>query len=86
MMMPYDEKKNYYVNAKDRTYQVWERNPLWIECNTLVMAEHKLNYMHSNPCTDKWQLTEEPKDYCFSSARFYETGKDDFGFITSLYD
>ncbi len=42
----------------------------------------KLNYIHNNPVQEKWQLALCPEEYEFSSAKFYETGIDDFGFLT----
>ena len=37
-----------------------------------------LDYMHYNPLQPHWQLSNEPADYKFSSAKFYETGEDEF--------
>ena len=34
----------------------------------------KLNYIHYNPVSGKWQLAENFVDYEHSSASFYETG------------
>ncbi len=34
--------------------------------------EQKLNYMHYNPVTGKWQLVKDYIDYEHSSASFYE--------------
>ena len=34
----------------------------------------KLNYIHRNPCTEKWQLAENPEDYKYSSASNYILG------------
>jgi putative transposase len=42
--------EQFYVGAKDRAYQFWERNPLSIECYTRDVAWQKLNYIHNNPC------------------------------------
>ncbi len=41
------------------------------------MVASKLDYMHYNPLQPHWQLSNEPADYKFSSAKFYETGEDD---------
>ncbi|MBK7183622.1 MAG: transposase [Bacteroidetes bacterium] len=70
------------VNAKDRRYQIWERNPLWFELDNTNTLLQKLNYIHKNPLHKKWFLSELAEDYPFSSANFYMTGKDDFGFLT----
>ena len=40
----------------------------------------KMNYIHYNPV--KAGLCGNPEEYKYSSAKFYETGVDEFGFIT----
>ena len=45
------------------------------------MAKQKLDYIHFNPVSGKWQLAKDDLSYHFSSARFYENGKDEFGFF-----
>ncbi len=35
----------------------------------------KLNYIHNNPCVEKWGLAEAPEDYQHSSANNYFNGK-----------
>ena len=34
----------------------------------------KLNYIHNNPCVEKWNLAENPEDYIHSSASNYLVG------------
>jgi putative transposase len=44
-----EDLKDIMVNAKDRKYQFWERNPLSVEiCSEKVLLQ-KLKYMHENP-------------------------------------
>lgn len=74
--------ERFRVDAKDRHYQLWERNPLSIYCYSVAVTEQKLDYIHHNPVQERWQLTSLPEDYLFSSARFYFKNKDDFGFLT----
>lgn len=69
----------FYVNAKDRQYQFWERNALSVPIWSEKVLLQKLNYIHQNPV--RAGLCADPKDYYYSSARFYETGIDDFGFL-----
>ncbi len=38
------------------------------------MMVQKINYMHYNPVSKKWNLAENFIDYLHSSAKFYETG------------
>jgi len=75
--------ENYRVNAKDREYQFWERNALSIDLWSESVFMQKLEYIHNNPLQEKWQLAEFPEDYRYSSAKFYETGYDEFGILTS---
>jgi REP element-mobilizing transposase RayT len=35
----------------------------------------KLNYIHNNPCQEKWQLAKSPEEYEHSSAANYTSGK-----------
>ncbi|MEO6720443.1 MAG: transposase [Ferruginibacter sp.] len=70
----------FRVNAKDRTYQFWERNSLGIELYSHDVFIQKLEYIHWNPV--KAGLCNLPEEYYYSSARFYHTGTDDFGMLT----
>ena len=72
----------FMVNAKDRQYQFWERNSLSIDLWSPDVFIQKLDYTHNNPLQDKWQLVQYPEDYKYSSAKFYETGIDEFGLLT----
>lgn len=69
------------VKAADRQRQVWERNSLSIDVWNEKVLIQKLNYIHNNPLQPKWKLVAMPEDYKYSSALFYETGKDEFGFL-----
>ena len=70
----------FEVNAKDRKYQFWERNPLSIDLFTDVVFIQKLDYIHFNPVRAGY--CKIPEEYWYSSARFYELNIDDFGFLT----
>lgn len=76
-----DKLQSFRVNAKDRQYQFWERNSLSIDLWSPTVFMQKLDYIHQNPLQQKWQLSEFPEDYKYSSARFYLTGEDEFGFL-----
>ena len=78
--------RTLYVGAKDRNYQFWERNPLSIPLYSQKVVEQKINYIHGNPINLKWNLADEPQDYKYSSAGFYYTGKDEFGFLENYMD
>ena len=70
----------FRINAKDRTYQFWERNSLSIELYSHDVFMQKLKYIHWNPVTAG--LCSLPEKYFYSSAHFYHTGLDDFGMLT----
>ncbi len=72
----------FFVGARDREYQFWERNPLSIDLWTEAFFIQKLIYIHNNPLKDPWNFVQYPEDYKYSSARFYETGLDEFGLLT----
>lgn len=83
LTMP-EELKSYLVNAKDREYQFWERNALSIEIWSEKVLIQKLNYIHENPV--RAGLCIYPEDYKYSSALFYKTGIDNWGFLTHFRD
>ncbi len=76
-VLPYFE-----VKEKDRSYRIWQRDPMAILMDSREKLEQKLIYIHNNPLNEKWNLAKRPEDYYWSSAKFYETGVDNFGFIT----
>ena len=73
---------SHYVNKIDRVYQFWDREPFYLECWTEKFFIQKLDYIHYNPCQPHWMLVPEPQLYKWSSAKFYETGINDFDFLT----
>jgi len=72
--------ERFRVDAKDRTYQFWERNSLGIDLYTHAVFMQKLNYIHWNPV--KAGLCTLPEEYYYSSAKFYWTGVDEFNMLT----
>ncbi len=85
-MLKYELQKNnpvllqsYSVLAKDRQYQFWKRHALSIDLFSEAVLLQKIAYIHQNPV--KAGLCSLAELYKYSSANFYETGKDYFGFI-----
>jgi REP element-mobilizing transposase RayT len=76
----------YEVNAKDRKYQIWERNSLPVPLYTRDVILQKLNYIHNNPLQDHWRLTDIPEAYYYSSAKFYMENDTMWDFLTSVYE
>ena len=72
--------QHFRKNGSDREYQFWKRKSLSVDLYTEAVLLQKLNYIHLNPV--KAGLCELPEDYHYSSAKFYYSGADDFGFLT----
>lgn len=79
-----DILENFRVDAKDRKYQFWERNPLSVELRTHAVFLQKLEYIHCNPV--KAGLCVLPEEYKYSSAGLYKTGRDEWGFLSHYRD
>ena len=74
------------VNKANKLHEIWQRDSLAIELYTRSVAIQKLNYVHANPVRGKWKLSKDDIAYPFSSALYYETGVDNFGFLNDLYE
>lgn len=71
----------FQVNLKDRRYQFWQRNALSIDLFSREVVEQKLDYIHANPVSGKWNLAEDFVQYPYSSASFYEDNQSKFSFL-----
>jgi len=78
--------KQYEVVAANKKHEIWQRDSLSVEIYSRAVARQKLEYIHFNPVNGMWKLSKDDLDYYYSSARFYETGVDDFGFLHNLYE
>lgn len=68
------------VQAKDRKYQVWERNSLSIPVWSRNVLLQKLDYIHNNPV--KAGICKYPEEYKYSSAGFYLRNEKHWSFLT----
>lgn len=82
----YTHMDNFWVEKKDRNYQICQRNPLAIEMYSRKVIEQKLDYIHNNPVQGKWMLANSPIDYEYSSARFYESENLTHSFLSHYMD
>jgi putative transposase len=73
-----------FSKCKGQKYQIWERNPLSVDIWSRKVLWQKLQYMHLNPV--RAELCRWPEEYYWSSAMFYHTGVDKFGFLTHVMD
>jgi hypothetical protein len=51
----------------------------------IKVAGQKTEYIQQNPVNKKWQLAKDYFSDHYSSARFYETGMDDVGFLKNIF-
>jgi REP element-mobilizing transposase RayT len=59
---------------KNKQHEVWKLSFDWKECKSHSFIKQKLDYIHNNPCTKKWQLSSNPVSYLHSSAKYYIEG------------
>jgi putative transposase len=76
----------FVVEDSERSHRVWQRDALAVLMDSRRKVEQKLDYLHRNPLHERWNLADRPENYRWSSARFYETGEDEFGFLTHYMD
>jgi putative transposase len=75
---------SFAVSAVNKKYEFWQRDPLAIHLFTPNVAYQKLDYLHNNPTTEYWQLADEPANYLYSSASYYELNDVKFDFLKDL--
>jgi len=75
----------YSVDATNKSHEFWQRDSLAIPLYSREVAFQKMEYIHNNPCVERWNLAEEPQDYYFSSDRFYsQNNRSEFAFLKDL--
>ncbi|MFZ1809471.1 MAG: transposase [Cyclobacteriaceae bacterium] len=79
-----DQLKNFAVKAINKEFEFWQRDSLAIRLFSEDIAYQKLNYIHANPVSGRWQLVHDYCDYKYSTARYYELGEKEFDFIKDL--
>ena len=78
--------QSFAVIAHNKKFEFWQRDPQAFHLFKRETALQKLDYIHNNPLAEHWQLCIDPIDNYYSSARFYETGVDDFKFLKHIMD
>ena len=65
-----------YVNEnekkKGQRHKVFENSFDAKECYSREFTKQKLDYIHKNPVSKRWQLVNDYTEYLYSSAAFYE--------------
>ena len=79
-----DILKHFETDVNDRNYNFWKRRALSIELRTDKVFQQKLDYIHLNPV--KAGFCKLAEEYKYSSALFYHTGIDNWGFLTHYRD
>jgi putative transposase len=74
----------YRSTQADRQFHFWERRPFRARMREWGVLAQKLNYIHYNPV--KAGICARPEDYRYSSARFYASQVDEWGFLTDYRD
>lgn len=57
--------------TRGKLHEVWQDSFDVKPCIGEQFLLHKLNYIHSNPCSKGWNLCSRPEEYLHSSAAFY---------------
>jgi REP element-mobilizing transposase RayT len=70
--------------ANNKKHEVWKLSFDWKDCRSDKFINQKLEYLHSNPCTTKWDLCISPADYLHSSAKFYILGEQGIYPVTNV--
>ncbi|KAA5536650.1 transposase [Taibaiella lutea] len=74
----------YFVGTKEKVYQFWQRDSLGIPMFSRAVIIQKMDYIHKNPISKRWNLVEYYDEYLFSSAKYYTTGVDEFNLLTNI--
>ncbi len=72
--------------ANNKLHEVWKLSFDWKYCNSMQFIKQKLNYMHDNPCSGKWNLCSSPIEYIHSSAKYYLAGENGFYLVNDAED
>jgi REP element-mobilizing transposase RayT len=78
--------KYFTVKASNKQYAFWQRDSLAVQLFSPKVAFQKLDYIHHNPHSEKWNLASDTACYYYSSASFYEEGCSPFTFLRDLRD
>jgi REP element-mobilizing transposase RayT len=77
---------SFTARQKGKKHEAWEETFDVKECYSEKFVMQKLNYIHANPCTPKWKLSDRPSNYLHSSAAFYINGKKAYGGLRDYRD
>jgi REP element-mobilizing transposase RayT len=75
VLLQLEQGVNDTDHSRGKLHQVFEPSFEIKECIYPKFIMQKLEYIHKNPCSGKWNLSPSPSDYKHSSALFYREGK-----------
>lgn len=78
------ELQKYAVDAHNKNYEFWQRDSLAVPLYSRHVMLQKLHYIHLNPLAAHWNLANEPWEYYYSSARYYEMNEKNFDFLKDV--
>ena len=78
--------EQFKVDRNSRKHQFWQRSALPIHLYDRKILEQKLDYIHSNPLQEHWNLVADPNDYLYSSCSFYEQEDTRHNWLTHYMD
>lgn len=61
----------FKVDWKDRNFDIWQPRSRSVHLYSPEVIYQKLDYIHHNPVSGKWNLVDEFTEYKYSSASFY---------------
>ena len=63
--------ETYQSSASNKTHEFWQPDSQAFPLYQRTTINQKINYIHNNPVSGKWQLAATADAYRFSSANYY---------------
>lgn len=63
------EKVETRRKEKNKQHDVWELSFDRKECRGREFINQKLDYIHANPCSGKWEFCKDSADYMYNPAK-----------------
>lgn len=77
-----DLVKYFKAGKGIRKYRIWRKKPKSMPLQSKSQISNALMYVHHNPSFDRWGLVKSETEFKWSSAGYYDSGIDPFGFLT----
>ncbi len=73
----------FWVDRFFQKIQFWQKSGVPQEVYTKEELDHLLNYIHQEPVQESQLDVTEAENYTYSSAKYYQTGNDEWDLITN---